>query len=373
MQEISGAADIVPKMQAGYESIEQQLITYIENVRSDNHALRQETEANNFRLADMEDEIRALDERLGGATAERAALVQRLEAEARVKEQFQQVEKLFGRSEARVFREGDTLLPILARSPEDERQRLSSFGEVQVTGLLSVETVPLSQVTESFDIETEDPLIWRKNRRRLITLQCSPRDTTFPTLHASVLPQFDAIELPPGYNLEWGGEYDSTQDAVRYLMPGLAPAFLIIALIIVALFNALRPLILIFTVIPFALIGIVAGLLVTGAPWGFMALLGGMSLAGMMIKNAIVLLDQINIEKASGKEVYQAVVDASVSRLSAVLLAAATTILGMMPLLQDPFWVSMAVTIMAGLFVGSVLTMVLLPVLYCCLYRVEPA
>ena len=104
-----------------------------------------------------------------------------------------------------------------------------------------------------------------------------------------------------------------------------------------------------------------------------MALLGGMSLAGMMIKNAIVLLDQINIEKASGKEVYQAVVDASVSRLSAVLLAAATTILGMLPLLQDPFWVSMAVTIMAGLLVGSVLTMVLLPVLYCCLYRVEPA
>ena len=110
LEGISGAADIVPEMEGGYENLEAQLITYIENARSENQALRQESESNNLRLADMEEEIRALDQRLGGATAERAALVQRLEAEARVKEQFEQVEKMFGREEARVFREGNTII-----------------------------------------------------------------------------------------------------------------------------------------------------------------------------------------------------------------------------------------------------------------------
>ena len=110
LEEISGAADIVPEMEAGYEDLEQILIAYIENLRSDNQALQQETEANNLRLADMEEEIRALDQRLGGATAERAALVQRLEAEARIKEQFEQVEKMFSRDEARVFREGSNVI-----------------------------------------------------------------------------------------------------------------------------------------------------------------------------------------------------------------------------------------------------------------------
>ena len=123
--------------------------------------------------------------------------------------------------------------------------------------------------------------------------------------------------------------------------------------------------------IPFALIGIVAGLLPTGTPFGFMALLGAMSLAGMMIKNAIVLLDQVNIEQAGGKSPYEAVVISGVSRLRPVVLAAATTVLGVMPLLQDVFWVSMAVTIMAGLTFGTLLTMFVVPVLYTILFKIS--
>jgi multidrug efflux pump subunit AcrB len=117
---------------------------------------------------------------------------------------------------------------------------------------------------------------------------------------------------------------------------------------------------------------VVGGLILTGQPFGFVALLGAMSLAGMMIKNAIVLIDEINARNAAGDKPYDAVITAAVSRLRPVLLAAGTTVLGVLPLLQDVFWVSMAVTIMFGLALGTVITMVFLPALYCVLYRVTP-
>ncbi|WP_263459129.1 efflux RND transporter permease subunit [Bathymodiolus platifrons methanotrophic gill symbiont] len=131
--------------------------------------------------------------------------------------------------------------------------------------------------------------------------------------------------------------------------------------IIIVLFNAYRPALVIFMVIPFALIGITFGLLVTGTPFGFMAVLGAMSLAGMMIKNAIVLLDQVTLNLTEGMPAYKAVVEAAV----------ATTVFGMAPLLQDDFWVSMAVTIMFGLAFGTVLTMVVVPVLYAMFYKIQ--
>ena len=143
-------------------------------------------------------------------------------------------------------------------------------------------------------------------------------------------------------------------------------------LTIVALFNAYRPPIIILLTVPFAFIGIVAGLLGVGTPFGFVALLAAMSLAGMMIKNAIVLLDEINANLAVGKNPYDAVLDAAISRLRPVVLAATTTVLGVVPLLQDVFWIGMAVTIMAGLSFGTILTMILVPVLYAILYRVRP-
>jgi len=149
----------------------------------------------------------------------------------------------------------------------------------------------------------------------------------------------------------------------------LIPAAAIMAIVIVGLFNAYRPALIILLVVPFALVGVTIGLLVTGQPFGFVALLGALSLAGMMIKNAIVLLDQVNIEKGEGKSDYDAVINAAMSRFRPVMLAAGTTILGVVPLLQDVFWVSMSVTIMFGLAVGSVLTMLIVPVLYAIFYR----
>jgi multidrug efflux pump subunit AcrB len=168
----------------------------------------------------------------------------------------------------------------------------------------------------------------------------------------------------------WKGEYDSTRTAQLSLIPGVVPAVVIMAVIIVALFNALRPPLIIALAIPFAIIGITAILLPTQTPFGFMALLGAMSLVGLMIKNSIVLMDEIKANLAADKSPYDAIVEAGMSRVRPVVLGAATTVLGVMPLLQDAFWVSMAMTIMAGLTFGTVITMILVPVLYAALYRI---
>ena len=270
------------------------------------------------------------------------------------------------------YREEDDLIPIVLRNVESERETAAARLEsVQVTPTMSRETVPLSQVTDGLDIVWEDQNIWRWNRRRAITVQCSPRGGTAGTLRSAVLKDFEAIPLPAGYTLEWKGEYDSSRESQEALLPGMVPTIVIMAIIIVALFNAFRPPIIILLVIPFVAIGITFGLFVTRAPFGFIALLGAMSLSGMMIKNAVVLLDQINVNLAEGIAPYTAVVEAAVSRLRPVVNAAATTVLGMAPLLQDVFWVSMAVTIMFGLAFGTVLTMVLLPTLYCTFYRIS--
>ena len=270
------------------------------------------------------------------------------------------------------FREGDDLIPIVLRHQDDERQTAAtSLETLQVLPALSTKAVPLSQVTKDIDVLWEDPIVWRWDRRRAITVQCSPDGVSADVLRNNVLADFEAIALPPGYTLEWDGEYDSKQESMSGLIPGIIPGVTIMVFIIVVLFNAFRPPLIIFLVIPFALIGITAGLLGTGTPFGFMALLGAMSLSGMMIKNAVVLLDQINLEQAAGKTPYHAVIDAAICRLRPVANAAATTIFGMAPLLQDTFWVSMAVTIMFGLAFGTVLTMVVVPLLYAIFFRVK--
>ena len=266
------------------------------------------------------------------------------------------------------YRESDKLYPIILRHVESERKSIAgSFEALQVLPSFSTSPIPLGQVADNINIKWDDPIIWRYNRRRTITVQANPPDgVAVATLRSQVLPQFEELagELPPGYELEWGGEFESSRDAQQSLIPGVVPAMAIMAIIIVALFNAFRPPIIIVCLIPFAFIGVSFGLLVTGHSFGFLALLGVMSLAGMMTKNAIVLLDQINIEQAEGLSPYDAVIASAMSRLRPVVLAAGTTVLGVIPLLPDVFWVAMAVTIMFGLAFGTLLTMILLPVLY---------
>jgi len=271
-----------------------------------------------------------------------------------------------------LYREKDDLIPILLRHIEEERESVSNIKALQVQPSLATYTIPLSQVTDDIKPEWEDSLIWRRDRRRTITVQTNPVfGVTLPTMRTSVLADIEVINLPPGYSMEWGGEHEDTVDSQAALIPGVIPAVAVILFIIVALFNAIRPPLIIVLTIPFAAIGITAGLLSTGTPFGFLALLGAMSLSGMMIKNAIVLLEEVNLQLESGKSRYQAVVDSALSRLRPVVLAAATTVLGVIPLLQDVFWIGMAVTIMAGLTFGTILTMVVVPTLYCIMFRVK--
>ncbi|WP_255411108.1 efflux RND transporter permease subunit [Legionella sp. km772] len=272
-----------------------------------------------------------------------------------------------------LYRENDDLIPIILRNPQSERDTAAAdLPYLQINPSLSSKTIPVSQVINGLDLNWTDSIIWRWDRKRAITVQCSPYKVTANTLRQEILPEFEKIKLPPGYTLTWDGEYKSSKESADALKPGLFPTIVIMLLIIVMLFNAFRPPLIIIAVIPFVMIGITFGLLAINVPFGFIALLGAMSLSGMMIKNSVVLLDQVNLNLAEGMRPYDAVISAALSRLSPVVNAAATTILGVIPLLQDVFWVSLAATIMFGLTIGTVLTMILVPVFYCILYRIKP-
>ncbi len=271
-----------------------------------------------------------------------------------------------------LYREGNSLLPIKLRHVEDQRADFAALDTIQVQPSGSSTTVPLSQVTSGVGINWENPIIARYQQRRTLTVEAEPiPGVTLADFMESVRDRFEAIELPIGYELFWDGEYADSKAAQASLVPGIVPAAAVILFILIALFNAFRPPLIIILTIPFVFIGIAPALLVTQAPFGFVALLGAMSLSGMMIKNAIVLFDEINLELAKGKPPHQAIVDSAISRTRPVLLTAATTVLGVVPLLTDVFFRSLAVTIMGGLAVGAVLTLVLIPVLYAIFYRVK--
>lgn len=273
-----------------------------------------------------------------------------------------------------VYRDGTTLMPIVARLPEDERENINNIESMKIWSPGLSEYIPLQQVTLGYETRWEDPLIIRKNRKRMLTIFADPDllgDETAATLQKRLMTQIDAIEMPPGYSLEWGGEYESSADAQASLFTTMPLGYLFMFLVTVFLFNSVKePLIVWFTV-PLAIIGVSTGLLLLDTPFGFMALLGFLSLSGMLLKNGIVLLDQINIEIMSGKEPYLAVVDAALSRVRPVCMAAITTILGMVPLLPDSFFKPMAVTIMFGLGFATILTLIVVPVLYRILHKIQ--
>lgn len=273
-----------------------------------------------------------------------------------------------------VYRDGTTLMPIVARLPEDERENINNIESMKIWSPGLSEYIPLQQVTLGYETRWEDPLIIRKNRKRMLTVMADPDllgSETAASLQGRLMAQVEAIDMPPGYSLEWGGEYESSADAQASLFTTMPLGYLFMFLVTVFLFNSVKePLIVWFTV-PLAIIGVSSGLLLLDTPFGFMALLGFLSLSGMLLKNGIVLLDQIEIEMKSGKEPYLAVVDAAISRVRPVCMAAITTILGMVPLLPDSFFKPMAVTIMFGLGFATVLTLIVVPVLYRILHKVK--
>ena len=272
---------------------------------------------------------------------------------------------------AGVYREGERLIPIVLRMPRASGLRL---GDQMVYSEAGATFVPIEQTIDGFSYETQNTLIHRRDRLPTLTVSAdTPSDRTAAEIHAVIRKTVEEIPLPQGYRMAWGGEFEASRNAQSSLAGQLPLSFVIMVLISILLFNALRQPLVVWLLVPMAVNGVVIGLLGTGLPFTFTALLGLLSLSGMLIKNGIVLVQEIDLVRREGMALTDAIVSASTSRLRPVILAAVTTILGMTPLLADAFFVSMAVTIMSGLAFASLLTLVAAPVLYRVLFSGEEA
>jgi multidrug efflux pump subunit AcrB len=271
-----------------------------------------------------------------------------------------------------VYREKDKLISIIARAPFNDRNNIKSIEKLQIWSPIAGKMIPLRQIMSSVDVSWEYPIIARRNRRPTITVHANPiLGVSTSTPFDRIKPVIDAMKLKGDAFIEWGGDYENSHRAQNGLK-GSIPIFgVLIVLMLIMLFNNLRQPLIILLTVPLAVIGITVGLLVFKQPFGFMALLGAMSLTGMLIKNAIVLIDEINAQLSEGKETYPAILDSAVSRVRPVAMAAATTVLGMIPLVKDAFFVSMAVTIMFGLTFACILTLIVVPVFYAIFYKVK--
>ena len=274
------------------------------------------------------------------------------------------------------LQEGDYVYPIVAKSTLIDSAESTNTAIALENALVwsaSQRTyIPFIQVSGKTHFDSEEMLINRRDRVRTITVMAEGGyDETAGAAFDRTRPLIEAIPLPDGYSLEWGGEFESARDAQIALGQGLPLGFLVMFIISVLLFGRARQPLIIWLVVPMAIVGVVAGLLIADLPFGFMSLLGFLSLFGMLIKNAIVLLEEIDLQIDEGKAKDAAIVEASLSRLRPVSLAAVTTILGVMPLIADPFFADMSVTIMGGLAFATLLTLVAVPVLYSIFYKIK--
>ena len=296
------------------------------------------------------------------------------------------------------YYEGDHALPIYLKSVNASGERPDQLGNVPVwslvpsvnglgletvkelmTGMVSedqvlkqvIGSVPLNQASSGIGVGWEVPLVRRYNGQRSISAQCNNAPGfTANEVRNSILPKINALQIPPGYKTEWQGEYLASTQSESYLFKNVPIAIVIILAILIALFKDFRKPLMILLCLPLAVTGVVAGMLLANKEFGFVAIVGALGLVGMMIKNGVVLVDEVDVQIRSGKDRFLALVDASTSRLRPVFLAAMTTILGMIPLINDDMFGSLAVTIMGGLFIGTVITLVILPILYSLFFHI---
>ncbi|MEH6471885.1 MAG: efflux RND transporter permease subunit [Halopseudomonas sp.] len=268
------------------------------------------------------------------------------------------------------YRDGIRLLPMILWPPIAEREDVSSMKDIQVWSPALNTSVPVAQVVSEFRTVWENGVLRNRDRRATIIASTNPKGELATPLFNRIKPQVEAIELPPGYILQWGGEYEDTVNAQTALFGSLPASFVMMIIVTVLLFGTIRQPLIIWLTVPLASIGITVGLLVADGAFDFMSLLGALSLVGLLIKNAIVLIEEIDLQIEAGKQQFTAILDASVSRMRPVMMAASTTILGMIPLLPDIFFANMALTIMFGLGFASVLTLFVIPTLYAILFRI---
>ena len=231
-------------------------------------------------------------------------------------------------------------------------------------------TTPLSQVSKGIDIRWEEPVVVRYNGQRQQRLQCSPASgVSTESARQSIAKAIESIALPEGYSLSWEGEYKASTQSKQYLFKGFPLSVVMMLLILIMLFNDFRRPAIIFSCIPLVVVGVFPSVLLSGKDFGFVAIVGILGLIGMMIKNGIVLIDEISLQISQGKPLDRALIDSSKSRLLPVMMASLTTILGMIPLISDSLFGSLAVTIMGGLAAGTIIILIFIPVLYSLMYK----
>ncbi|MGN6831206.1 efflux RND transporter permease subunit [Paucibacter sp. M5-1] len=270
------------------------------------------------------------------------------------------------------IRRGEELVDVVVRATPEERKNIGGLGDLQVFTRGGV-TVPLSQLAR-IEPGFEEPVLWRRNRDMALTVRSDIVDgVQGPHATAQIRPSLQPIidSLPPGYRIEEGGAIEESDKANKALFAVFPVMFAVMLTLLMIQLQSFSRLLIVFLTGPLALIGVVPALLLFQAPFGFVALLGVIALGGMIMRNSIILVDQIDQDIARGVAPWTAIVDATVRRSRPVVLTAAAAVLAMIPLSRSVFWGPMAISIMGGLIVATALTLVFVPALYAAWFSVR--
>jgi multidrug efflux pump subunit AcrB len=263
------------------------------------------------------------------------------------------------------MRKGEELVDVVVRASPEERKSLERLADLQLPTRTGT-TVPLSQVA-TIESGFEEPVLWRRNRELVLTVRADVADgVQAPTATSTIWPGLKPVidKLPPGYRIEQGGAIEESDKANAALF-AVFPAMVAVTLLILMLqLQSFARVFMVFLTWPLGLIGVVPALLAFDAPFGFVALLGVIALGGMIMRNSVILVDQIDRNIAQGLQAWPAIVEATVRRARPVILTAAAALLAMIPLTRSVFWGPMAISIMGGLVVATALTLVFVPALY---------
>nr|WP_319516846.1 efflux RND transporter permease subunit [uncultured Cohaesibacter sp.] len=272
-------------------------------------------------------------------------------------------------------RNGSDILPVVVRPPLNERNSVDQLEDIQVYSSVLDQYVSIDQVVHSIDLDWEDPLVMRRDRKRTLQVWADAdpdTDTSSLELFDRLRGKVEAIKMPQGYTLTWGGEYENQSKATSAVFANVPIGVLVMFAITVMLFNSFKQTIVVWLTVPLAIIGVTAGLLIFNLPFSFTALIGFLSLSGMLLKNGIVLIEEIKrLNEEDEVSIHDAITRAAVSRLRPVTMAALTTVLGLIPLVTDIFFNSLAVTIMFGLATATILTLIVVPVLFAIFYGIK--
>lgn len=269
-----------------------------------------------------------------------------------------------------VYRDGENKVPVRLITEKPETWDAEYIKDLQIWN--GNNSAPLAQVADGITTGWEYPLVRTYNRKLSMAAQCDvKRGHTMKEVHNEIREEIENIELPEGYTFFWDSQYKDQKEAMEALTKYFPLAIIMLIVILVMLFGNFRQPLIIFLILPLSIIGMVVGLLITGFQFGFFCIAGWLGLLGMITKNVIVLLDEVNIQRRNGLEPHTAVIEATVSRVRPVLMAALTTVFGSIPLLFDVVFGGMAATIVFGLTFATMLTLFVTPALYAIFYKIE--